>query len=166
MQENLPVSPDTGSERSSRADVAPAIDFDIEGVMWRRIFAFALDLGVMFVILMALWFFNLITLGLLWGLIVLLWPALIVVAYATLTIGGSGSATLGMRMMRLKVSGFDGNAPNYLQGLVMSVLFCLSFALTGGLILLFALFNNHHRCLHDLLSGTVVVNANPAAAAV
>ncbi|MDP6390833.1 MAG: hypothetical protein QF654_13140 [Alphaproteobacteria bacterium] len=65
MQENLPVSPDTGSERSSRADVAPAIDFDIEGVMWRRIFAFALDLGVMFVILMALWFFNLITLGLL-----------------------------------------------------------------------------------------------------
>jgi uncharacterized RDD family membrane protein YckC len=98
-------------------------------------------------------------------LIVLLWPALIVVAYATLTIGGSGSATLGMRMMRLKVSGFDGTSPNYLQGLVMSVLFCLSVAFTGGLLLLFALFNNHHRCLHDLLSGTVVVNANPAAAA-
>jgi hypothetical protein len=54
VQENLPVSPDTGSERSSRADAAPPIDFDIEGVMWRRIFAFVLDLGVMFAILMVL----------------------------------------------------------------------------------------------------------------
>src|SRR3546814_14652968 len=52
----------------------------------------------------------------------------------------------------------SGGKPFYLQALAMSALFCFLFAVTSGLILILALFTDRRRCLHDMLSGTIVVH--------
>ena len=52
----------------------------------------------------------------------------------------------------------DLGPPTPLQALVYTLLFYLTLA-TSGLLLLVALFTVRHRTLHDLASGLVVVRA-------
>ncbi len=85
--------------------------------------------------------------------------ALVPFAYHTLLIGGSRSATLGMRVMGVEVHRMEGGAPDY----VLAALVTIVFYVTVGLfwpILAVALFNRHKRPLHDLLCGTVVLNSD------
>lgn len=137
-----------------------------EGLLWRRPVAFLIDLVLISAVTAALWILNILTFGLLFAVIVFLWIAPIIVIYDTVTIGGPSAATIGMRLMGLEVLSCSGGKPSYLQALVMSALFCFLFAVTSGLILLLALFTDRRRCLHDMLSGTIVVNRRAVPASV
>lgn len=131
-----------------------------EGLLWRRAFGYLIDLvilGGLFVLYyFALVMLSVATLGLLTPLLVTL-GTLIPTAYHTLSIGGAASATPGMRMLGLEVRIWSGGKPGYLQALLHTVVFYVTVGFTSGLILLWPLFSNRRRCLHDLLCGTVVL---------
>lgn len=131
-----------------------------EGLLWRRVFGYLVDLTVL-VGLFAIYYFALVmlsvaTLGLLTPLLIVL-SSLIPTAYHTLTIGGPRSATLGMRLTGIEVNTWNGDKPGYLQALLHTVVFYVTVGFTSGLILLWPLFSNRRRCLHDLLCGTLVI---------
>jgi uncharacterized RDD family membrane protein YckC len=131
-----------------------------EGVVLRRSFAYLLDLLflalIIFLFKIALVFLTIISFGLLTPVLIL-FGMVIPVAYHTLSIGGPASATPGMRLMGVEVRVWNGGKPGYLQALLQTVVFYVTASMTAGLILLWALFNNRRRCLHDILCGTVVV---------
>src|SRR5579885_2891441 len=89
-----------------------------EGVLARRVVAFTLDLIVIAipVVLAAIsiFVFGFLTLGLGWMLFWLLSPAAVLwtLFYYAVTLGGSASATLGMRAMELQMRTWYG-APAY-----------------------------------------------------
>ncbi|MFN4277736.1 MAG: RDD family protein [Ferrovibrio sp.] len=142
---------------AGRIDDDPAL---YAGVTGRRLFAYLIDLGVLTGILIVykimLGLLTIVSFGLLTPLLVLIGAA-IPIAYHTLTIGGAASATLGMRLFGLEVRVWNGGKPGYLQALLHTAAFYVTVSFTGGLILLWALFNNRGRCLHDILCGTLVV---------
>lgn len=131
-----------------------------EGLLWRRAFGYVVDLAVLAGLLVIYYFalltLSVATLGLLTPVLVLI-GSLIPTAYHTLTIGGLRSATLGMRLTGIEVRIWNGGKPGYLQALLHTVVFYVTVSFTGGLILLWPLFSNRRRCLHDLLCGTLVV---------
>ncbi|HEX6959834.1 MAG TPA: RDD family protein [Ferrovibrio sp.] len=130
-----------------------------EGVTWRRIFAYMVDLvviaGLLGLYYIAVALLTVATFGLVTPLLFAIAAAL-PIAYHTLTIGGPSSATLGMRLFRLQVSVWNGGKPGYLQALLHTAVFYVTTGFTVGLILLWALFNNRRRCLHDILCGMIV----------
>ena len=69
------------------------------------------------------------------------------------------SATLGQQALGLVVRRNDDlGRPSALQALIYTLLFYLTLA-TTGLLLLVALFTIRQRALHDLASGLVVIRA-------
>lgn len=146
---------------AGRIDDAPAL---YAGVTGRRLFAYLVDLavltGILIVYKIVLGLLTIVSFGLLTPLLVLIGAA-IPIAYHTLTIGGPVSATLGMRLFGLEVRVWNGGKPGYLQALLHTAAFYVTVSFTGGLILLWALFNNRGRCLHDILCGTLVVRRPP-----
>lgn len=137
-----------------------------EGIILRRIFAHILDLliivlllGIIGVFFIALGF---LTLGLLWIPFIALGP-ITTVGYDALQVGGRRSATLGMRAFGLAVRSWTGGRPQLFQALVRAMLFWgmsyMTATLLMWLVLGFALFNTRRRCLHDYLSGTVVIRS-------
>lgn len=135
-----------------------------DGVLWRRSVAFCIDGCLMLAVIILLLLFNLFTLFIFAGPIFALIAAPLFVLYDTLTVGGSASATLGMRLMGLKVRSWDGGRATYLHALIASALFWFLVPLTCGLILLAAPFSDRRRHVHDYLSGTVVINARAGGA--
>ena len=131
----------------------------LEGVRTRRIFAIGFDLvfitiivGVLFV---ALAFLGLVTFGLTWLLIPILYPA-VALLYNGLTISGWRRGTPGMRLMDLEVRQLDGSRTPFIVAAVHAVLFYLSWTILTPLVLIVALVSHNKRCLHDMLSGVVV----------
>jgi len=134
-----------------------------DGVLGRRFWAYVVDLllitaanAAIHIVLFVLIFASL-------GLLLL--PALLIMAlvsfvplailYNTLTLGGSKSATPGMRLFDIELHSTTGGRPDYLQAFVMSLLFYVSFSVTSGLILLLVFFTRRKMALHDILSGCV-----------
>lgn len=139
---------------------APVTPDMLEGVIWRRVAAYAVDfliIGALVALFAVIVFVpaTLISFGLLTGPMIAVF-SLIPLAYHILLIGGRGAATLGQRLFDLRVMDASGAQPDYMQAAVLSVLFYLTLALTGFL-LLFVFFNPQRRTLHDWLSGTIVV---------
>ena len=141
------------------------------GVLTRRIFAFLIDVVIISVpVIFGYLFiavFGLITLGLGWLLFWLAWPAAMIwaVVYYGASIGGSHSATLGMRVMDLELRTWYGAPGYFVLGAMHAVLFWVSISFLSPLVLLVGLFDRRRRLLHDLLLGTVVINSsvrNPA----
>jgi uncharacterized RDD family membrane protein YckC len=136
-----------------------------DGLLSRRVFAYGIDLILIFMLWMAAVALGLIvkivTFGLLTPLVVLA-LAVLAPAYHVLTVSGPSRATIGMRIMDLEVRTFDGGRPSWLHALIQIVLFYVSVSVTGGLVLLVALFNRHRRTLHDILSHLVVLRRVPA----
>jgi uncharacterized RDD family membrane protein YckC len=131
----------------------------IEGVMARRCLAWLFDLVLIGLILAALWtlllLFGLLTLGLGFGAMAVL-PA-VPFLYHFLSLLRSSSATPGQAVLGLTVRrDEDLGPPTGLQALIFTVVFYLTMA-TSGLLLLIALFTVRHRTLHDLASDLVVV---------
>lgn len=130
-----------------------------DGLLWRRSMAFCVDAFFLVAVMMVLWLFNIVTFFILLPLILFLWAAPLFIIYDTATNGGSASATFGMRLLGLKMRTWDGLKPGYLHALISSCLFWFLVPFTGGLILLVAPFSDRRRHVHDMLSGTVIVNA-------
>jgi len=150
----VPTYQDTGlPDPATRPDL-------FEGVLWRRAFAYLIDLCCMGFIAVFAW----IVFAVLWVLSFgMLGPALwflfglIPLAYHTLLVSGRHSATFGMRMFDLQLRSWTGERPVFLQALAHTVLFYLTTYGTGFLILLFVLINRRKRTLHDVLAGTLMV---------
>jgi uncharacterized RDD family membrane protein YckC len=143
-----------------------------DGVTLRRVLAYATDagfvLGLSGIVWFAVVFLGFLSMGLLWSVLPLS-LAVIPFAYHIGFLCGHHSATLGMRLFGLKLlsiprggDGFIGR-PTPIQVIIQIVSFYGSVALTGGLILVVALFNSRRRTLHDWLAGTVVVKLPPDA---
>jgi uncharacterized RDD family membrane protein YckC len=62
-----------------------------------------------------------------------------------------------MRLCDIEARGLDGRRPDHLQAFLMTALFYATLPLTGFLILIVALFTEHNRTAHDLLSGITVM---------
>jgi uncharacterized RDD family membrane protein YckC len=130
-----------------------------DGVLWRRVVAYFLDLAFVSLLCLPFALFLLIsgfvTFGLTWGALPFLWVGMNVLYYALLVSGGK-SATWGQRLTGLKSETEEGRSPLFFQALFQIILFYGSLALTTGLILLVGLFNAKGRLIHDYLSGLVV----------
>lgn len=130
-----------------------------EGVRTRRIIAFLVDylivglLTIPFAIVVLL--LGLLTFGLGWMLFSILVPAVALV-YIWTTLGGPAQATVGMRLMGIRLERLDGRPVDGMLAVVHSVLFWAANALLTPLVLLVTLFSDRKRTLHDLLLGTVV----------
>jgi uncharacterized RDD family membrane protein YckC len=131
----------------------------LEGVRTRRSFAIGIDLifitllvGVLFV---ALAFLGLVTFGLTWLLIPVLYPA-VALLYNGLAISGWRRATPGMRLMDLEMRLMDGSRTPFINAAVHAVLFYLSWTILTPLVLIVTLVSRNKRCLHDMVSGVIV----------
>jgi uncharacterized RDD family membrane protein YckC len=137
-----------------------------EGVLARRVVAFIIDLCIIVVPVMFstvfIFVFGLVTLGLGWGLFLLLTPATVIWAifYCGFTLGGPSSATIGMRVMDLEMRTWYGAPAYFVLGAVHAVVYCITVSMLSPLVLLIGFFNERRRLLHDILIGTVVIN-NP-----
>jgi len=134
-----------------------------EGVLWRRVVAYGIDLFIIGIILVLLWIFLAALTIASFGLLSPLWAlfGLTPLAYHSLLLGGAKSATLGMRLCGIELRSWTGERPLYLQALVQTVVFYVSTAATCSLILLVALFNRRRRTVHDFLAGTLVIRRSP-----
>jgi uncharacterized RDD family membrane protein YckC len=134
-----------------------------DGVRTRRIFAFLLDylivglLLIPFAVLVAL--LGLLTFGLGWMLFGILGPAVALI-YVWNTLGGANQATVGMRMMAIRLDRLDGRPVDGMLAIVHSVLFWAGNVVLTPLVLLVSLFADRKRTLHDLLLGTVVTRTD------
>jgi uncharacterized RDD family membrane protein YckC len=134
-----------------------------EGVRTRRVIAFCIDylliglLIIPFAILVAL--LGVLTLGLGWLLFGILGPA-VALLYVWTTLGGPNQATIGMRLMRVRLDRLDGKPVDGLLAVVHTVLFWAGNAVLTPLILLATLFLDRKRTVHDLLLGTVVTRSD------
>lgn len=131
-----------------------------DGVIGKRLMAFVVDA----IIILLLWVLaavvvgvlGIITLGLAWLLYGAIFP-IVGLGYNALTIGGSNSATIGQRMMGLEVRMWFGGKVSPLVAAFHALLFWFSFVIFCP-ILLWALFDQRKRCLHDILAGVVLIN--------
>jgi uncharacterized RDD family membrane protein YckC len=136
-----------------------------EGVLVRRSIAFLIDVTIIAIpVLFAALFilvFGLVTLGLGWALYWLLWPATVIwaVVYYGLTFGSAASATIGMRIMELEMRTWYSAPAYFVLGAVHGILYWVTISFLTPLILLVAFFNERRRLLHDMLVGTIVINA-------
>jgi uncharacterized RDD family membrane protein YckC len=136
-----------------------------EGVLVRRSIAFLIDIVIIAIpVLFAALFifaFGLITLGLGWVLFKLLWPATVIwaVVYYGLTFGSAASATIGMRIMDLEMRTWYGAPAYFVLSAVHGLLYWVTISFLTPLVLLVAFFNERRRLLHDMLVGTIVINA-------
>ncbi len=151
-----------GSERSAGfgGDGAPPDDPAlVEGCILRRIVGYIVDVGILGALGFGVHLLVFISLGL---LAPLLYPLLVLLplVYHTLLVASPASATLGQRLVGVTVRTDRGEQPGLLQAFVMVCLFYLTLTLTSGLLLLWCLFDDRGRCLHDILSGTLVVRAD------
>jgi uncharacterized RDD family membrane protein YckC len=135
-----------------------------DGVLARRVVAFAIDLAVIALPLIAaavfIFVFGLITFGLGWVLFWLLSPASVIWAlfYYGFTLGGPASATLGMRAMEIEMRTWYGAPAYFVLGAVHAVVYWISVSVLTPFVLLVGFFNARKRLLHDILVGTVLIN--------
>lgn len=144
---------------TSRLDDIRAYD----GVRTRRVMAWAIDYLIVGLLLIPfgilVFFLGLLTLGLGWSLFGVLAP-LVAALYVWNTLGGPEQATVGMRMMGIRLDRLDGGRIDGLTALVHTVLFWAGNVILTPLVLLVSLFTERKRTLHDLLLGTVVTRSN------
>jgi uncharacterized RDD family membrane protein YckC len=126
-----------------------------DSVLWRRVVGYGIDVLLLMVIFSILGLIAFLSFGLLAPVNIAIAP-FVPIAYHTFFIGRSG-ATPGMNLMDLETRTWTGARPEYVQALLMTIVFYASIAVTWLLILLVPLFNERKRTLHDLISGVVVV---------
>jgi uncharacterized RDD family membrane protein YckC len=138
-----------------------------EGVIGRRVIAWLVDaiaVGVLLVPLrLALWLIGYLTFGLGWFLAGGLWVidfVYIIVFVASPEQATPGQALLGLRVVRDD----DLGRPQPAEACVYAILYGVTMSL-GMIWMVVALFTRRGRCLHDILSGLLVVRADAVAPA-
>ncbi len=135
-----------------------------EGVLARRVVAFAIDVVIIAipVVLAAIFIFafGIVTFGLGWVLYWLIPPGTVIwaIVYFGAGMAGPESATIGMRAVDLEMRTWYGAPAYFVLGAVHAIAFWLSISLLTPFILLVCFFNERRRLLHDILLGTVVIN--------
>ena len=86
---------------------------------------------------------------------------IIFLAKDTVLIGGSGSATIGMLLMGLKVVNAEGGKVEYLQAFIVTALLYMIVSLTMRLVLLVSLLSKRGRCLHDMMTVVFIAKTKP-----
>jgi len=144
---------------SDRLDDARVYD----GVRTRRVLAFCIDyliVGLLMILpAIVIAILGVLTLGLGWVLFGVLFP-LVALAYIWYTLGSPAQATIGMRMMNIRLERLDGGRVEGALAILHSILFWAGNALLTPLILLATLFLDRKRAVHDLLLGTVVARTD------
>ncbi len=138
-----------------------------QGVINRRFWAYLIDLVVVAIwivlVCIAIFVLGLLTLGLGWGLYVLLpLTAFTFVVYNAVTIGGPSQATVGMRYMGLRVVDPTGGRPvSMLAAAVHALLFyvAISTFLLWACDVMFGFFRDDRRFLRDLLTNMMVIRS-------
>lgn len=135
----------------------------LDGVLTRRVLAFLIDYVIIGLLIFAVgivvFFLGIVTLGAGWLLYAILAPAVALI-YIWNTLGGPEQATIGMRVMNIRLWRTDGTPIDGMTAVVHSVLFWAFNAVLTPLILLATLFLDYRRTLHDLLLGTVVTRTD------
>ena len=128
----------------------------VDGVTARRIAGYLVDVLILGAIGVAGHFLVFMTLGLAAGIV---YPLLVILplVYHSYFVASPASATPGQRLFGLEVRRLDGARPGWLQAFVLTALFYATLAFTSGLLLLWCLIDDRGRCLHDILSGLLVV---------
>jgi uncharacterized RDD family membrane protein YckC len=135
-----------------------------EGVLARRVVAFAIDLVVIAIPLIVGWMFifvfGLVTFGLGWALFWLMSPGSVIWAlvYYGATLGGPASATIGMRAMEIEMRTWYGAPAYFVLGAVHVIVFWVSLSVLTPFILVVGFCNARRRLLHDMLVGVVIIN--------
>ena len=135
-----------------------------EGVLARRVVAFLIDFVILSIpvvfVSMFIFVVGVVTFGLGFLFYGLLWPAMIIwaICYYGMTLGGTASATIGMRAMDIEMRTWYGSPIYFVLGAVHAVVFWVTVSALTPFVLLVCLFNGRRRCLHDILVGTVVIN--------
>ena len=131
-----------------------------DGLIRKRCVAFVVDAIIILVLTVVAYLvvglLGIITLGLAWLLLGLVFPA-VGLGYNALTIGGPNSATIGPRMRGLDVRRWFGGKVSPLIAAFHALLFWVSLVVFCP-ILLWAFFDPRKRCLHDIFAGVVVIN--------
>lgn len=155
--------PDSGGPPTDPFD--PILNPDLfEGVLPRRVIAFLIDAFLIAapvaLAAVCIFIFGIVTFGLGWALFWVLSPGAVVwaVCYYGLTLGGSHSATIGMRAAELEMRTLRGYPSYFVLGAVHAILFWISVSALTPLVLLICFFNHRRRLLHDILMGTIVTN--------
>jgi len=134
-----------------------------DGVRRRRVIAFLIDcviVGVLWVPAAVLvGFLGLVTFGFGWLLYGILFPGLALI-YVAATMSGPSQATLGMRVMGIRLDRLDGRPVDALFAILHALLFWGLNVLLSPLILLASLVLDRKRTVHDLLLGTVVTRSD------
>jgi uncharacterized RDD family membrane protein YckC len=145
---------------ASRSSAVFASDW-LSGVRSRRIFAYLIDiiiiflvqaLGFLVAILLALPTFGLTTLA--FGPLAA--TPLIGTIYSGLTVGGARQSTFGQRAMGLVMTRDDGEKTDFLYGAVHALLFYVSIVALTPFVLLVSLFDGRKRLLHDIVLSMVL----------
>ena len=134
-----------------------------EGVLARRVVAFAIDVVVIAIPLIVGWMFifvfGLVTFGLGWALFWLSPGSVIwALVYYGATLGGPASATIGMRAMEIEMRTWYGAPAYFVLGAVHVIVFWISLSVLTPFILVVGFFNARRRLLHDMLVGVVIIN--------
>jgi uncharacterized RDD family membrane protein YckC len=161
------TNPDAAETRQAPRSGRFAYDPDtqpelFEGVLSKRIVAFLIDALIIVALLvpaaLIVAVLGFVTLGLGWFLFPPLF-AFVALGYVALTLGGPASATIGMRMAGVEMRTWSGAPMFALLAVMHALVFWFSMAFPP--VLLVGLFTRRRQLLHDLLLGTVVVNAWP-----
>ncbi|MCZ8311889.1 MAG: RDD family protein [Magnetospirillum sp.] len=136
---------------------------DFSGLRRRRMFAWAIDAAICCVLAavaaIPAFFLGVFSFGILWA------PAWFAVAlvpmlYHAILLAGPRGATWGMRFAGVEFTALvGGGRPSFLQALVHWVLFYMGVGFSGGLILLWSLFDPNKALLHDRICGVAAHRA-------
>jgi uncharacterized RDD family membrane protein YckC len=135
-----------------------------DGVLSKRIVAFIVDAiiigALMIPAALVVFVVGVVTFGLAWLVFPVLF-AIVALGYVALTLGGPRSATFGMRMSGLEMRTWNGAPIFPLLAAVHALIFWFSIGLLTPLVLVVGLLTSRKQLLHDLILGTVLVNADP-----
>jgi uncharacterized RDD family membrane protein YckC len=128
----------------------------LAGVRTRRIIAVCLDLVLVSALVALLWTVSIVlTLGLALFILPPLYP-IVAFFYNGLTVSGAKMATPGMRAMDLEMRMEEsGQRVPFVNAAAQAVLFYMSWFFPP--VFLVSLVDSEKRCLHDILSGVVIV---------
>ncbi len=132
------------------------------GVLSSRLIAYLIDLLMiaLFSVLLSvvILVLGVVTFGIGWALMPIVAGAGVI--YSALTVGGRRSATIGMRLLGLRVITSDGRAPDMLSAAIHALLFYVaaSTALLLFVDIVIGFARRDRRLGHDLVVDFVVVN--------
>lgn len=111
--------------------------FAVLTVMSIPFYSFAVEENILLKILMQLYFYLIIQFFFVW-----FWV--------------KSKETLGMKTWKIKIVNEDGNKISYKQGVIRFNVAIISL-LIFGLGFLIAIFNKERKCLHDIISKTILI---------